>query len=113
MADCRFGKTAIHYAVNDCETGSLAELIEASANVNAQDFTGMAPVWLAAESDGREEYMRMLINANCDVNVKDKREKRTPLQVRTGGGILLRFLLVVHLPLVALISLSFVIRSPS
>lgn len=41
--------------------------------------------------------MRMLINANCDVNVKDKREKRTPLQVRTGDEILLRFLLVVHL----------------
>ena len=80
---CRYGMAAIHYAVNDCEAGCLAELIKASADVNALDMTGRSPVWLAAERDGRVEYMKMLVHANCDVNVKDKREKRTPLQVST------------------------------
>lgn len=77
----QYGKTAIHYAVNDVETGCLKELIEASADVNAADSNGRVPVWIAAEKDGHAECMRILIEANCDVNVKDKREKRTPLQV--------------------------------
>ena len=51
------------------------------ADVDAVEENGRSAAWMAVTEDGRSEYLRCLLDAGCDVNLADKREKRTPLQV--------------------------------
>ena len=77
----RFGKTAAHFAINNSDTTNLCALVTAGASLNTKDDTGRAPLWDAVSEDGHNDHVKRLLAAGCDVNTKDHREKRTPLQV--------------------------------
>jgi ankyrin repeat protein len=78
----RFGKTALHFALGNSDARNLSALAEAGAAVDARDDTGRAPLWCAVTEDGHRDHVQGLIHAGADVNARDQREKRTPLQVR-------------------------------
>ena len=49
--------------------------------MNCRDEVGRTPLWYAVSQDGNVEALRMLIDAGANVDIDDKREKRTPLHV--------------------------------
>lgn len=77
----RAGKTALHYALGNSETDCIRALIAAGADLNIRDDTGHSPLWAAVMEDGNIAAVQSLIEANCDVNLPDNREKKTPVQV--------------------------------
>ena len=56
-------------------------LCAVNADVNVRDLVGRTSMWTAVSQDGRLSSVKRLIDAGCNVNIPDKRDKRTPLQV--------------------------------
>ena len=51
--------------------------------MNVRDGQGRTPLWLAVCQDGNYDIIKMLLEAQADVNVRDAEQRRTPLQVIT------------------------------
>ena len=49
--------------------------------VDCSDKYGKNPLYHAIKIDGKSDVIRMLIENQCDVNVRDMSEKRMPLAV--------------------------------
>lgn len=77
----RFGKTALHFAVTNNTTDCLKLLLEYGADVHSVEELGRTPLWVAASEDGHLDAIVCLLEAGADVNMTDRREKRTPLHV--------------------------------
>ncbi|KAK2141746.1 hypothetical protein LSH36_1049g00067 [Paralvinella palmiformis] len=78
----RFGKTALHFAVTNNSTDCLKLLLDYGADVHSIEELGRTPLWVAASEDGHHGAIVCLLEAGADVNLRDRREKRTPLHVR-------------------------------
>jgi len=77
----RRGVGSLHrlYA-NDCRAVRL--LCDADADVNVRDLVGRSPLWLAVSKDEHVSQVKALLsNKLCELNISDRREKRTALQV--------------------------------
>lgn len=78
------GMTAMHIAIHCTTVGMLQILIKGGADLNSRDLVGRTPLWLAVSIDGHLDYAKILIDAGCQLDDPDARERRTPLQVKLG-----------------------------
>ena len=81
-----YGKAALHCAVCNQLEDCVRILLKYDADVNIQNDDGVTPTstcCLVKDDDCNPcDILRILINAGADVNLKDGRSKRTPLQVK-------------------------------
>lgn len=70
-ADPTTSRNALHWAANEGKTEAIAVLLEAGADVNATERTGMTPLTLASK-EGRVEAVAALLAAGADANVRDQ-----------------------------------------
>lgn len=75
------GRTPLHLAVECSDDVCVQMLCAVNADVNVRDLVGRTSMWTAVSQDGRLSSVKRLIDAGCNVNIPDKRDKRTPLQV--------------------------------
>ncbi|XP_041352853.1 transient receptor potential channel pyrexia-like isoform X2 [Gigantopelta aegis] len=79
-----YGKSALHCAVSNQFEDCIRILLKYDAYVNIQNDDGVTPTstcCLVKDEDYDPcNILRMLIEAGADVNMKDGRSKRTPLQ---------------------------------
>lgn len=75
------GRTPLHLAVECSDDVCVRLLCDAGADVNIRDLVGRTPLWTAVSQDGRLSSVKRLLDAGCSVNIPDKRDKRTALQV--------------------------------
>ena len=80
---CTHYDTLLHWALHN-DTEALRMLLEAGADVSAQDWEGSTLLHLAA-SKGNVAAIRMLLEAGADVNAQDQ-EGNTPLHLAASGG---------------------------
>ena len=80
----RFGQTALHFAAYKAEPVTLKALIEAGADVNAQDSQGCTSLSFAAQQDNPMIVME-LIKAGADVNLA-RPDGGTPLHMAVQNG---------------------------
>ena len=73
------GQTALHFAAYNDKPVTLKALIEAGADVNAQDSDGSTPLSFAAE-EGNPMIVMELIKAGADVNLA-RHDGATPLHM--------------------------------
>jgi hypothetical protein len=73
------GRRALHYAVAYNQAEAAAALLEAGADVNAQDGSGNTALHFAA-GYGRGSAVRALLNVGADVRAAN-REGQTPVDV--------------------------------
>lgn len=66
----RLGKTPLHYAVHYKRLDAMAYLVDAGADINAQDGTGMTPLHVAAML-GRRDEARWLLEHGADPALLD------------------------------------------
>ena len=78
------GQTALYYAIYFDKPVTLKVLIEAGADVNAQDSDGATPLTLAAQEDNPMIVME-LIKAGADVNLT-RHDGATPLHMAAKNG---------------------------
>jgi ankyrin repeat protein len=67
----KLGFTPLHYAAIRYETESMRVLLEAGANINAQDNFGETTLMHLVQWDGDEEMLRFLIDRGADVNIRN------------------------------------------
>ena len=53
----------------------------AGACVNTLDSQKGSPLWYAASTEGKIEFIQLLVAHDCDLNEADAKEKLSPLQV--------------------------------
>ena len=53
----------------------------AGADLDRRDHMGRTPLWVAASTDGKLDFIKCLLEANANINVADAEEKSSPLQV--------------------------------
>jgi len=96
----RFGKTALHFAVTNNSTDCLKLLLDYGADVHSIEELGRTPLWVAASEDGHHGAIVCLLEAGADVNLRDRREKRTPLHVRRYADemVLLLYIVCFQIP---------------
>ena len=82
--DSETGRTALHWASRENRGEIVALLIEAKADVNAQDRTGKGPLTLAAET-GSVDATKRLLDAGASVTARDQ-IGGTPLTWACGLG---------------------------
>jgi len=82
--DPETGRTALHWAAREDRGEIVALLIEAKADVNAQDRTGKGPLTLAAEM-GRVDATKRLLDAGASFTARDQ-IGGTPLTWACGLG---------------------------
>ncbi len=70
-ADPTTSRNALHWAANEGQTEAIAVLLEAGADINATERTGMTPLTLASK-EGRVEAVTALLAAGADVNARDQ-----------------------------------------
>jgi ankyrin repeat protein len=56
-------------------------LLDYGVDVDSLDKTGRTPLWVAASEDGRDSFITCLVEGGADIQLCDRREKRTPLHV--------------------------------
>lgn len=78
------GRTALHWAARENRGEIVAILIEAKADINAQDRTGKGPITLAAET-GSADATRRLADAGASLTNRDS-IGGTPLSWACGLG---------------------------
>ncbi|KAJ1475117.1 ankyrin repeat-containing domain protein [Baffinella frigidus] len=88
------GQTALHVA---CLWGNIdvaKVLVKAGAQVNAiNNFSGAAPLHCAAtenergNKEGRNECIKLLVEAGADVNLRDMRGKKAQQYAVSGSGV--------------------------
>ncbi len=78
------GRTALHWAARENRAEIITLLIEAKADLNAQDRTGKGPLTLAAET-GSVDATRLLVEAGANLNARDS-IGGTPLTWGCGLG---------------------------
>lgn len=86
----RLGKTPLHYAVSYKRLDAMAALVEAGADINAQDDTGMTPLHVAAMLGRRDEAV-WLLDHGADPGIQDSFGD-TPAHTAAifgAGGVLL------------------------
>jgi hypothetical protein len=74
----KYGRTRLHWAAYDGDTGGAQFLLTEGADVNAKDNDGMTPLHFAA-LNGRKEVVELLLANKADVNAKNNAGE-TPLQ---------------------------------
>ncbi|NDG64888.1 MAG: DUF1573 domain-containing protein, partial [Planctomycetes bacterium] len=84
QVDADTGRTALHWAARENRGEIVAILIEAKADVNAQDRTGKGPLTLAAET-GSVEATQKLVDAGASLTARDS-IGGTPLTWGCGLG---------------------------
>ena len=74
--------------LNPCHTKALQmtriyslQHFRSGANLDETDHMGRTPLWIAASKDGKEEFIKCLLEANANVDLADAKEKASPLQV--------------------------------
>jgi cytohesin len=67
------GRTALHSAVSNGRTNIVSLLLEAGADVNAEDDACMTPLHYAMKNMFRKDMLAALLNAGADINARDKR----------------------------------------
>ena len=81
-----FGETVLHLAATSCEAETVAVLIAARADVNAQNNYGLTPLHKAAiRGDGT--VCRLLMAAKADIHAKDD-HGRTPHDLAKDPAVL-------------------------
>ena len=55
---------------------------------------GRTPLWVAASTDGKLDFIKCLLEANANINVADAEEKSSPLQVSVSECVSLMSKLV-------------------
>ena len=89
-------ETALHMAVRTGNCEMVRLLLNAGANVNAQDFSGATPLNMAA-FDGNTAVAHVLLESGADVNIVGYRDKTTPLEVVAfRGNLKMVKLLLAH-----------------
>jgi ankyrin repeat protein len=78
------GATALHWAVNEDDLGTVSLLIQAGANVKAKDRYGFTPLYFAA-TNGNAAVIRKLLDAGADPNAADP-SGETALMTATRSG---------------------------
>ncbi len=82
-------KTPLHHAVSNKRIEAMALLVEAGADVNAQDKTGLTPLHVAA-MQGRREEAAWLLDHGANIEARDAFGD-TPVHTAAvygmGGGI--------------------------
>ena len=84
QVDADTGRTALHWAARENRGEIVAILIEAKADVNAQDRTGKGPLTLAAET-GSADATQKLVDAGASLTARDS-IGGTPLTWGCGLG---------------------------
>lgn len=84
LSDPDTGRTALHWAARENRGEIVALLVEAKADINAQDRTGKGPLTLAAET-GSVDATNQLVAAGASVNARDS-IGGTPLTWACGLG---------------------------
>ncbi len=84
----RFRKTPLHYCCRHEDVACLQALLAGGADTNAQEEIGKTPLWIAASTDGHKHIIAALLDAGCNVDLQDAREKRSPLQVSILTAVL-------------------------
>ena len=80
----KLGRTALHFAAYFDIPVTLKILIEAGADMNAQDSEGITPLYLAAQ-EGNPMIVMELIKAGADVNLA-RHDSVTPLHMAAQFG---------------------------
>ena len=79
----KFGVTPLHHATfHNGSIEVIKELINAGADVNAQDNYDKTPLHMAVEQNRSIEVIKELIKAGADVNAKNE-DSETPLHMAT------------------------------
>ena len=76
------GQTALHRAVSCSDTQCLDALVGHGADLDACDRLSRTPLHLACHNDGHLEHIQHLLDAGCNINHRDAKDKHTPLQVK-------------------------------
>jgi len=66
------GRTALLGAAEEGHVEAMTALLEAKANVNAQDNSGFHALYLAAGADEADKVVKFLLSSGADVNLKNK-----------------------------------------
>ena len=83
-------ETPLHYAVRECDAAVVKTLLEAGAEVNAQNILGETPLYLAVRSDRTPAVVKVLLDAGADPNVYGEKGSflgdGTPLHLAVRDG---------------------------
>ena len=79
------GRTALIEAASAGHTKTAGLLIDAGADVNAQQAQGYSPLWLASYK-GHPEMVKLLLAAGADKAIESSRNKLKAIDVVCQGG---------------------------